>query len=134
MGLAFWGAFGAVRLHGYVRIQMVQRAIRLFAALPSTLIHPLDFFIATTGPLVLLRAWDRHEGIHLGERVRVLRRLAEPKGTGTSVLNRKKKSPTWPGRGPAVAAAPAAETAVPGELYGPLGNPCGCPAYCCGQC
>lgn len=79
MRLAFRGALGAVRLHGYVRIQMVQRAISFFAALPPTLVHPLDFLVATTGPLVLLRAWDGHKGVHLRERVRVLRGLAAPK-------------------------------------------------------
>lgn len=33
-----------------------------------------------------------------------------------SILARCSARQTWPGRGPAVAAAPAADTAVPGEL------------------
>lgn len=72
-GLAFWGAFGSVRLHGHMRIQMVQRAVSLLATLPATLVHALDFFITTAGSLVLLSAGDGHERVDLRQRVWVLR-------------------------------------------------------------
>lgn len=71
-GLAFWGALGSVRLHCNVRIQMVQRAVRLLATLPSAFVHALDFFIATAGSLVLLSARDRHERVYLREWMWVL--------------------------------------------------------------
>ena len=56
-------------LHGDMGIQMVQSAIRLFASVPSTLVHALDFFIAATGAFVLLRARDRDERVNLGKRM-----------------------------------------------------------------
>lgn len=54
-----------MRLHRDVGIQMVERAISLFAALPSALIHALDLFIAPARTLVLLRAGNRHERVDL---------------------------------------------------------------------
>lgn len=72
-GLAFWGAFGSVGLHRHMRIQMVQRAVSLLATLPSTFVHALDLFIATTGSLVLLSAGDWHERVDLRERMWILR-------------------------------------------------------------
>lgn len=38
------------------------------------------------------------------------------KSVFSSTLARSSARQTWPGRGPAVAAAPEADTAVPGEL------------------
>lgn len=61
-----------MRLHRHMRIQMIQRAIRLLASLPATLVHPFDFFISTARPLVLLRARDGDKRVHLGQRVRAL--------------------------------------------------------------
>ena len=51
---------------------MVERAICLFAPVPPTLVHPLDFFIATTWALVLLSTRNRDKGVDLGKRVRIL--------------------------------------------------------------
>ena len=65
-----------MRLHRHMRIQMIQRAICLFAPLPTTLVHAFDFLISTPRALVLLRARDGDKGIHLGERVWVLIRSA----------------------------------------------------------
>ena len=55
-----------------MRIQVVERAICLLAPIPPALVHSLDFFIATTWPLVLLSTRNRDEGIDLGKRVRIL--------------------------------------------------------------
>lgn len=71
-GHTFWSALRAVRLHGDMRIEMVQRAICLLTPLPSTLVHALNLFIATARPLVLLRTGDRDEGVDLGKRMRIL--------------------------------------------------------------
>lgn len=61
-----------MRLHRNVRVQMVERAVCLFAPIPPALVHSLDFFIATTWALVLLSTRDRDEGVDLGKRVRIL--------------------------------------------------------------
>lgn len=61
----FWSAFGAVRLHRDVRVQVVESAIRLLAAVPAALVHALNLLVATTGPLVLLRTRDGNEGVDL---------------------------------------------------------------------
>ena len=52
---------------------MIQRAICLFATIPSTLVHALDFFVAPSRTLVLLRARNRHERVNGGERVDALK-------------------------------------------------------------
>ena len=54
-----------VRLHSNVRIEMVQRAISLLTAVPSTLIHALDFFVASSRTLVLLGARDGYKRVNL---------------------------------------------------------------------
>lgn len=54
-----------MRLHCDVRIQMVECAISLLAAVPSTLVHALDFLEAPARPLVLGGAGDRDERINL---------------------------------------------------------------------
>ena len=70
--LTFGSTFIPMRLHRHMRIQMIQRAVRLLASLPSTLVHSFDLFISTTWALVLLRARDGNEGVHLGQRMRTL--------------------------------------------------------------
>jgi hypothetical protein len=62
----FWSAFLAVRLHGNMGIQVIKCAIGLLAAIPSTFIHALNFFITSPWAFVLLRAGDRDEGVYLG--------------------------------------------------------------------
>jgi len=57
----FWRPLRAVRLHRNVSIQVIERSIRLFAAVPATLVHALDFFISPSRALVLLCAWDRNK-------------------------------------------------------------------------
>jgi hypothetical protein len=61
-----------MRLHRHMRIEMIQRAIRLLAPLPPAFVHALDFFIPATRTLVLLRSGDGHKGVDLGEGVRIL--------------------------------------------------------------
>jgi hypothetical protein len=61
----FGSALRTVGLHGHVGIQVVQSAIGLFAPIPAALVHALNLFIASSGPLVLLRTGNRDEGIHL---------------------------------------------------------------------
>ena len=57
----FRSALCAVRLHGNMRIQMVKRAICLFTAIPSALVHALNLLITPARPLVLLSARNRDE-------------------------------------------------------------------------
>lgn len=102
-----------MRLHGYVRIQMVQRAVRLLTALPPALVHTFNLLITATRSLMLLGPGNWHKRIDLGEGVGVLGWKSQPFSQPLLVAAREQ---TWPGRGPAVAAAPAADTAVPGEL------------------
>jgi hypothetical protein len=59
-----------MRLHGDMRVQMIERAVRLFTTLPATLVHSLDFFVSASGPLVLLGTGNGNEGIDLLEPVR----------------------------------------------------------------
>jgi uncharacterized membrane protein YkgB len=54
-----------VRLHGDMSIEMVQCTISLLATIPSTLVHALDFFISSTGALVLLGTRNRNERVDL---------------------------------------------------------------------
>lgn len=64
--LKFFGSsLLAVRLHGDMRVEMVQSAVGLLASIPAALVHALDFLIASAGALVLLRAWDGHERVNL---------------------------------------------------------------------
>jgi len=71
-GLTFGSSFGAVRLHRHVSVQMIERAICLFAAIPTTLVHPLNLFVTPSGTLVLLRTRDRNKRVHGGKRVTAL--------------------------------------------------------------
>ena len=61
----FWSAFLSMRLHGYVRIEMVKCAVRLFTAVPATLVHALNFLVPAAWALMLLRAGDGHERVDL---------------------------------------------------------------------
>lgn len=63
--LTFGGSLRAVRLHGDMCIQVVERAICLLATIPPALVHSLNFFISTARSLVLLSTWNRNEGIDL---------------------------------------------------------------------
>jgi len=54
-----------VRLHGDVGVEVVQGTISLLAAVPSTLIHTLNFLITTSRTLMLLGAGNRNEGVNL---------------------------------------------------------------------
>lgn len=54
-----------VRLHSYVRIEMVQGTISLLTAIPTALVHTLDFFVASTRTFVLLGTRNRNEGVDL---------------------------------------------------------------------
>ena len=61
-----------MRLHRDMSIQMVQSAIRLLAAIPSALVHALNFFIPPAWSLVLLRAWDWDERVDSRQRMTTL--------------------------------------------------------------
>ena len=54
-----------MRLHRYVRVEMIKCAVRLFAPIPTTLVHALNLFIAATRALVLLSSGNGHERVHL---------------------------------------------------------------------
>jgi hypothetical protein len=54
---------------------MVERAVGLFATVPATLVHALNFFIAPAGSLVLLRTWNWDKRVDGGERVSSLHAL-----------------------------------------------------------
>ena len=70
--LTFRRAFGPMGLHCDMRVQMVQRSIRLLAALPPTFVHALDFFVPAARALVLLSTGDRDKRIDLIQRMRTL--------------------------------------------------------------
>lgn len=61
-----------MRLHCDMRIQMVESAIGFFTAIPSALVHALNFFITPARSLVLLCTRDRDEGINCGKWVTAL--------------------------------------------------------------
>lgn len=54
-----------VRLHGDMSIEMVQCAVCLFASIPTTLVHTLDFLVSSSRSLVLLRTGNGNEGVDL---------------------------------------------------------------------
>ena len=70
--LTFGSSLGAVRLHGDVRVQVVQSAIRLFTTVPAAFVHALNFFISSTWSLVLLCARNGDKGIDGRQRVSAL--------------------------------------------------------------
>lgn len=55
----------AVGLHSNMGIEMIQSAICLFTSIPSTFVHALDFFVSSSGSLVLLCTRNWNEGIDL---------------------------------------------------------------------
>jgi hypothetical protein len=61
-----------MRLHGHVRVQMVQSSVRFLASVPSALVHPLDLFVSPPRALVLLCARNWDERIHRREWVAAL--------------------------------------------------------------
>jgi hypothetical protein len=63
--LTFWCTLLTMRLHCDMSIQMIKRAISLLAAIPSTLVHTFDLFIASSGAFMLLSAGNRNKGVHL---------------------------------------------------------------------
>lgn len=63
--LTFGSPLLAVALHRYVSIQMIKRAIRLFATVPPTLVHAFNFFISSPRSLVLLGSRNRDKGVDL---------------------------------------------------------------------
>ena len=79
--LTFRSSLQTVRLHSDVRIEMVQSAVRLLAALKAALVHALDFFVPAAGALVLLRPGDGYERIHLLNRVSIRRQKIKNYGT-----------------------------------------------------
>ena len=61
----FRGSLLTMRLHGDMGIEMVQRAISLLATIPATFVHALNFFIPSSGALMLLGAGNRDKGVDL---------------------------------------------------------------------
>jgi len=57
----FWCSLLAMRLHCNMRVKMVQGTISFFAAVPTTLVHTLNFFVTPARSLVLLRAWNGYK-------------------------------------------------------------------------
>lgn len=64
--LAFGNALLSMRLHSDVSIQMVQSAVGLLASVPATLVHALNFLIASARSFMLLSARNRDETKDLG--------------------------------------------------------------------
>lgn len=56
---------GSMRLHGNMRIEVIQSAVSLFTAIPATLVHALNLLVSPPGALVLLSAGDRNERVNL---------------------------------------------------------------------
>lgn len=92
-------------LHRHVGIEMVKCSVSLFTTIVPTLVHTLDFFVAATGPFVLLSTRNGNEGINLIAEGQVINAT---QSQGARFL-------TCPGRGgPVVAGDPAG--GAPGEL------------------
>lgn len=62
--LTFGCALLTMSLHRHMCIQMVQCPVRLFAPIPTALVHSLDLFISPARSLVLLRTRDGYERIN----------------------------------------------------------------------
>lgn len=78
--LTLRSALRAVSLHSHVCVEVVQSAIGLLTALPSTLVHALDLLVATARTLVLLGTRDRDEGVDLQQNHRVSAPRSTPCG------------------------------------------------------
>jgi len=61
----FRSALLAMRLHGYVSVQVVQCAVGLFATVPAALVHALDFLVSSAWTLVLLSTRNGDERVNL---------------------------------------------------------------------
>jgi hypothetical protein len=57
----FWRTLRSVRLHCDMCVQMVECAVGLFATIPTTLVHALDFFVSPPWALMLLCTWNRNK-------------------------------------------------------------------------
>jgi hypothetical protein len=73
-----------MRLHGDVSVEVVQRSVGLFAAIPATLVHAINLFVASARALVLLGAGDGYEGVDLEVSFELASRAAYL--TGTAVV------------------------------------------------
>ena len=91
-----------MRLHGDMRVQVIERAICLLTTLPTTLVHSFDFFISTAGALVLLGTGNGNEGIDLVEGCQIHAKASWIQHT-------------CPGRPPAVTFGDAFGTLVAGD-------------------
>lgn len=84
-----------MRLHGHVRIQVVQSAIRFLTPVPATLVHTLNFFVTTARALMLLCTGNRNERVDLKHRVSSLIRSASnthpTRANATRSTKKKKK-------------------------------------------
>jgi hypothetical protein len=106
-----------VRLHGDMRVQVIERAICLLTTLPTTLVHSFDFFISTAGALVLLGTGNGNEGIDLLEAVRYMaKEMTQNKiKNGATLPKPPLIQHTCPGRPPAVTFGDAFGTLVAGD-------------------
>lgn len=59
--LTFRYALLTMRLHGNMRVQMVQSAVSFLAPVPAAFVHALDLLVASARSLVLLGPGNRHE-------------------------------------------------------------------------
>ena len=101
-----------MRLHGDMRIKMVQSPVRFLTSLPTAFVHALDLFVTAAGSLVLLRTRNGHEGVNLGRSVRTL--FKRTLSREIKIVRKGRNPHTWPGRGPALAGVPGVP--LPGEL------------------
>ena len=62
-------AFGAVALHGHVRVEVIESAVGFFAAIPAALVHAFNFLEAAARTLVLSGTGDGDERVDLGQGV-----------------------------------------------------------------
>jgi hypothetical protein len=77
--LTFRCSFLSVRLHGDMRIQVVECAICFLAAVPPALVHAFYFLVSPPGPFVLLRTWNWDERVNL--EVVTAREVSQPPGS-----------------------------------------------------
>lgn len=60
-----WSTFSAMSLHGHVCIEMVECSVRLFATIPATFVHALNFFVAATRALGLRCSRNGNKRVNL---------------------------------------------------------------------
>ena len=88
----------AMRLHGNMRVQVVQCTVCLLASLPSTFVHTFNFFVAATRALVLLSTWNGNKGVDLRKRVRILFQCLS-QADGVEGMRATHLTRTWSGTG-----------------------------------